>query len=240
MPYRCALACQLVMVLAAPGLAADARGTLIFEDSFERNESQETTDEIGHGWGTNSKSRAGGNKQVDLRDGHMYITTHPTADHAASVTHPAEFRDGAVQLRFQLEHAKDTLGLDFADLQLKTVHAGHLFKVTVGLSKLEISDLKTGVMNLEIYNARKANQLTAEMKQKSTSTRKTFPLSLEAGQWYTLDVDVVGDAVRVRIDGREIGSFKSEGFAHPTKRMLRLSVPHQAVVDDVKIYSAAE
>ena len=48
---------------------ADEKGKLIFEDSFDRNESQETKDEIGNGWGINSKSRAGGNKQADLRDG---------------------------------------------------------------------------------------------------------------------------------------------------------------------------
>ena len=39
-------------------LADDTYGTLIFEDKFERNESQETKDEPGNGWQTNSKSRA--------------------------------------------------------------------------------------------------------------------------------------------------------------------------------------
>ena len=32
-------------------------------------------------------------------------------------------------------------------------------------------------------------------------------------------------------------SFRSPGIAHPTKRMLRFSVPRNAVVDDVKIYN---
>ena len=91
---------QLIATLAltttlSSALVADDRGTLIFEDDFERNESQEATDEIGNGWGTNSKSRAGGNKQVDLKDGAMHITMHTTADHAVSVTHEAEFQDGS-------------------------------------------------------------------------------------------------------------------------------------------------
>jgi hypothetical protein len=34
----------------------------------------------------------------------------------------------------------------------------------------------------------------------------------------------------------EAGSFSSPGMAHPTKKMLRLSVPKNAVVDDVKIH----
>lgn len=220
-----------------PALAADDRGPLIFEDSFERNESDESKEEIGHGWGTNSKSRAAGNKQVDLRDGAMHIYIHEAADHAVSVTHAAEFQDGSVELRFMLENPKDTLGLDFADLQLKSVHAGHLFKVTVGNNKLDISDLKTGNMDLEIYNAKKENKLTPEMQARMKASKKVFPVKFETGKWYTLDVRVSGDNVSVMIDGKEAGSFASKGFAHPTKRTLRLSVPKQAVVDDVKIYA---
>ena len=66
--------------------AQDERGTLIFEDDFQRNETQEKTDEIGNGWGSNSKSRAAGNKQVDLKNGAMYIYRHEVADHGVSVT----------------------------------------------------------------------------------------------------------------------------------------------------------
>ena len=122
----------LSLIIATPFLLlADdkrpAKGELIFEDDFERSESQEKKDEPGNGWGTNSRTRANGNKQVDLRDGAMYIYIHETADHGVSVTHPAEFQDGAVGMKFMLEDAKDSLGLNFADLKFKEVHAGHLF-----------------------------------------------------------------------------------------------------------------
>jgi len=33
-----------------------------------------------------------------------------------------------------------------------------------------------------------------------------------------------------------VGSFKSPGIAHPTKRLLCFAVPRNAVVDDVKIW----
>jgi len=46
------------------------------------------------------------------------------------------------------------------------------------------------------------------------------------------------DTLTVSIDGKEVGSFASPGIAHPTKRMLRLSIPRNVVVDDVKIYNA--
>ena len=219
-------------------LCADDLGKLIFEDDFERVESQETKDEPGNGWGTNSASRAKGNKQVDLKDGAMYITMHAEADHAVSVTHPAEFTNGAVQMRFMLEDEKDTLGLDFADLGFKEVHAGHLFKVDFGTTKVSIDDMKSGGMNMEFYEAKKAKTLTKEQQKYIASKKQTFPAKLKAGQWYTLLVTIKGDTVAASIDGKEVGSATSEGFAHPTKKMLRLSVPKSVVVDDVKIFAA--
>ncbi len=230
------LVATLVLALGS-GLFAAEHGTLIFEDNFDRNESQEVKEEIGNGWGTNSKSRAKGNKQVDLKDGAMYITTHPEADHAASVTHPAEFTDGAVELRFMLEDEADTLGLDFADLQFKEVHAGHLFKVDVGSKKVTIDDMKSGGMNMKFYDAKKAKTLTKEQQEIIAANKKTFPSKLKAGQWYSLLVTIKGDTVSVSIDGKEAATASSEGFAHPTKKMLRLAVPKSAVVDDLKIWA---
>jgi len=232
-----ARALVMSITLLSSALLADERGTLIFEDDFERNESQEKTNEIGNGWGSNSKSRAAGNKQVDLRDGAMYIYVHKVADHAVSVTHPAEFRDGCVELRFMLEDKQDSLGLNFADLSYKEVHAGHLFAAKVSTTGVELSDLKTGNMDLKIRELRQANQLTPAQQAMLRTKVKKFPHQLETGKWYTLLAKIVGDNLSVSIDGKEVGAFASEGIAHPTKRMLRLAVPKNAVVDDVKIFS---
>jgi hypothetical protein len=229
-------ACALVLCLTVPVFAED-RGKLIFEDDFERNESQETKDEIGKGWGTNSRTRAAGNKQVDLKNGAMYIYIHKVADHAVSVTHPAEFRDGSVELRFMLENEKDSLGLNFADLKYKKVHAGHLFMAKVNPRYVELTDLKTGNMDLKTRELRLAKKLPAELQEQLKTKRKRFPVKLETGKWYTLLVTVSGEELTVKIDGRTVGSFSSAGMAHPTKRLLRLSVPRNAVVDDVKIYA---
>ena len=229
-------ACALVLCLTVPVFAED-RGKLIFEDDFERNESQETKDEIGKGWGTNSRTRAAGNKQVDLKNGAMYIYIHKVADHAVSVTHPAEFRDGSVELRFMLENEKDSLGLNFADLKYKKVHAGHLFMAKVNPRYVELTDLKTGNMDLKTRELRLAKKLPPELQEQLKTKRKRFPVKLETGKWYTLLVTVSGEELTVKIDGRTVGSFSSAGVAHPTKRLLRLSVPRNAVVDDVKIYA---
>jgi len=218
-------------------LQAADKGKLIFSDDFERNESQEKTDDPGNGWGTNSKSRAKGNKQVDLKDGAMHIYMHKEADHSVSVTHAAAFKDGTVEMKFMLEEAQDSLGLDFADLQVKEVHAGHLIHVTVSTKTVVIDDMKTGIMNLKFEEAKKAKTLTAEQKKFLATTKKSIPNKLETGKWYALSVQIQGDKLSVAIDGKDVGSFSSEGIAHPTKKMLRLAVPHKAVVDDVKIYA---
>lgn len=230
------LVLSVALSCSALSVVADDKGKLIFEDDFERSESQEEKDEPGNGWGTNSKSRAEGNKQVDLRNGAMYIYIHEKADHGVSVTHSAEFTDGAVSMRFMLENEKDSLGLNFADLKFKEVHAGHLFAVRIHTTHVLLEDLKTGKMDLETRNARKANTLSDDKKKALKDKESKISNQLETGKWYDLLVEIKGDTLSATIDGKQVGSFSSAGIAHPTKRTLRLAVPKNAVVDDVKIW----
>jgi hypothetical protein len=211
-------------------------GELIVSDDFERSESQEEKDEPGNGWETNSASRAGGNKQVDLKDGAMHIFIHETADHGVSVKHAAEFTNGTVSLRFKLEDPKDDLGLNFADSEYKAVHAGHLFAVRIKPTSVAIQDLKTGRMDKEMREARQNGTVTPEQNKLVKSKEKSFPAEVSVGEWHTVRVDVDDDLLKVSIDGAGIGSFQSEGFVHPTKRHLRLAVHRNAVVDDLKIW----
>ncbi len=197
----------LLSGLSTTVLAADL-GKLIFEDGFNRNESQEKTDEPGNGWGTNSKSRAKGDKQVDLKDGAMRMFISPNANHAISVTHPAEFTDGTVTLRFMLEDAKDSLGLDFADLECKEVHAGHLFAAKVSPKQVQLIDHKTGGMRLDIQEARTEKKpLTEEQKKALAGKTKNVDHVTEVGKWHDLQVTVTGDELSVSIDGEQAGSF---------------------------------
>ncbi|MBN8420981.1 MAG: hypothetical protein J0L73_18840 [Verrucomicrobia bacterium] len=227
----------LAFVVLTAAVSAEDLGQLLFQDDFARSESQEKTDEPGNGWGTNSKGRAKNNKQVDLRDGAMYIYLSPEANHAVSVTHPAEFTNGSVSLRFMLEDAQDSQGLDFADADCKEVHAGHLFAARVSPKQVTLQDLKTGSMRLDIREARQAKQkLTEEQKKAMEGKQKVIPQPTEIGKWHDLVVTVSGDELSASIDGKLVGSFSSPGIAHPTKKMLRLAVPRNAVVDDVKIW----
>jgi len=228
---------SLLAILSITLLQGEEKATLIFEDDFERNESQEKTEEIGKGWDSNSKIRAKGNKQVDLKDGAMHIAIHPEADHAVSVTHEAKFKNGRVDLRFKLENKDDSLGLNFADLDLKEVHAGHLCVTRIGTSSVFISDLKTGVMNLRIRKLRLAKDLSPTLIKKLKTKTDKFSHKLETGKWHTLSVRIYGHVMSVAINGKEVGKLSSVGIGHPTKKTLRLSVKKKAIVDDVKIYS---
>jgi hypothetical protein len=211
------------------------RGTLLFSDSFERDEPDAEKESIGEGWSSNSAWRAKGRKQVDLDAGVMKVRRLPEADHGVAIFHDTAFRDGAVELRFRLEPGDD-LGLDFVDRELKSVHAGHLCMARVTLKNLRLIDHKTGGMDNRVRERRQSGPLTPELKQLLASKSRQFPLQLDAESWHTLLVVVEGDEMRVTVDGRAAGSFRSSGMAHPTKRLITLAVNRSAWVDDVKIW----
>ncbi|MDB4754705.1 hypothetical protein OAF84_05430, partial [Akkermansiaceae bacterium] len=109
--------------------------------------------------------------------------------------------------------------------------------VKINPKSVQINDMKTGMMNKEIYDARKAKKSTPEHKALLKNKTKRFPNPLEAGKWHTLGVLIMGDTMSVTINEKEVGSFSSEGIAHPTKRLLRVAVPKKAIIDDLKIYA---
>jgi len=80
------------------------------------------------------------------------------------------------------------------------------------------------------------SSLTSEQQQALKGKEKSIPHALEAGKWHALLVTVEGDTLSVSLNGQSIGNHRSLGIAHPTKRLLRLAVPRNAIVDDVKIY----
>ncbi|TWU56209.1 family 16 glycoside hydrolase [Rubripirellula reticaptiva] len=232
---RCAALVCLSSATFVSSLHADTpESKVLFSDDFERTESKPELEEVGNGWGTNSKSRAKGNKQVDLVDGAIFIVKHAEADHGVSVTQDVEFRDATISLRFKIG-PKDDLGINIADMNEKSVHAGHICMAKVRLNRVEMTDLKTGRMDLGIRTRRLANETTEADKKAIKADTKTVPVKLDADAWHQLSVAVAGDTMTVSIDGANVGHFSSPGIGHPTKRRLRLAVNREALVDDVKI-----
>ncbi len=71
----------LTALIAADDAPVSERGTLLFEDSFQRDEPTPGKELIGNGWTSNSGWRAAGKQQVDLDRGAMHVTRLPEADH---------------------------------------------------------------------------------------------------------------------------------------------------------------
>ena len=229
-----AFSAALLLLPLSLSFAAEQAGEVILEDHFDRQEKDPKKEQVGNGWGTNSQKRAQGVKQADLADGALHITRADVADHGVSVTHEAAFKDASIQMRFRLG-AKDDLGVNIADMKEKTVHAGHICVARVRLHRVEMTDLKTGRMDLKRRQRRLDGKATDEDKQRLKQTTKNVQVNLAADQWHQLEVRIIGDTMTVSIDDKLIGKFQSPGVAHPTKSRLRLSVNKTAWVDDVKI-----
>ncbi len=210
---------------------------LLFADDFERQESQETKDELGNGWGTNSENRAGGNKQVDLGDGILHVFKHKTADHNVSITHEAAYKDCRVELRFRLDHEGDDLGIDFADMDFPGVHAGHICKVFFRPSEIEMLDFKFGRMNKAYKDAAKAGTASKQQKADLKNFQKKIDHVIELNKWHDLSVTIIGDTMAVELDGAKVGAFSSPGMDHPDKDMIRFSARREVRLDDLKMYA---
>ncbi|MGB7345527.1 MAG: family 16 glycoside hydrolase [Pirellulaceae bacterium] len=227
------LTCFALLLICSATVSAQ-EATVLLDDDFNRAEADDSKEDVGNEWGTNSKSRAKGEKQVDLVDGAMHITRAAVADHGVSVTHEVAFKDATIEMRFKIGE-KDDLGINIADMNEKSVHAGHICMAKIKADKVEMTDLKTGRMDLEMRKRRQANQETDEDKKIVKTKSKYVDVSVMPDQWHTLKVSVVDDLMSVEIDGKKVGKFKSAGIGHATKSRLRLAVNKEAWVDDVKV-----
>ena len=216
--------------------AGEPGEVLVFEDNFDREETQTAKDEPGNDWTTNSEARAKGNKQVFLRDGHVFIERHAEADHAATLSRSIDLRNGTIALKLKFSDVKDNIHLNFADPREKSVHAGHLFHVSINPKRVMLTDLKFGQQNLAIRPAYQKKSLSDEQKALLASKTKRFGNELELGKWHEVRVTIKGDEIRCAIDGKQVGAFTSEGFAHPRKTKLRLHVARSLYLDDLRIW----
>jgi hypothetical protein len=225
----------IAIFILAGSLHAETSGTLLFSDDFSRDETEPHKENIGNGWTTNSGWRAPGKKQADLQDGILVVGTDPSANHALVLFHPAALTHGCVEFRFKLP-AEESIGIEFADADCKSVHAGHLCGLTIGKGRLTLTDMKTGGMDLKIRERRTAEKNDPELIALLKTKTQSFPIKLSPDDWHTLSLTVKGDTLSANVDGKEIGNFASKGIAHPTKKEIRLNIAKTASIDDVKIW----
>ncbi len=241
------LACGLFATVAAA--ADDAawlrnNGTLILADSFDREEDGNLAAAIGNGWNSATANRVPDIKQADLDDGVLKVTSAVEAGHQAHIHHEAGFEDGGAIVRFKLpglsKHEALTVG--FVDRQTKGIHAGHLCYAIISNSppRVRLTDYKTGVMNLELRKRRQPyldakKPLPQDLADLLATKEKTLSWDAD-NEWHTLVLVTEGDEMRVTLDGKLLGSHRSEGFAHPVKRWFSLLMNPSAWIDEVEVW----
>jgi len=244
-PWYTLLLCLMAASLAAADDATwlQTKGTLLFHDAFEREETGTGLKDIGNGWESATADRVPKIKQADLDDGIMKIASATKeAGHAAHIHHDAGFADGGVIVRFKFPalNKAENLQLGFVDRELTDVHAGHLCYATLSQTDLNLSDRKTGSMNLAIKKKRADDaaakkkpdpELEALLKTKSQTT----PLKADQ-EWHVLTLVTEGDEMRFTLDGKSLAAHRSAGYAHEMKRWFSFLANSTVWIDDVKIY----
>ncbi len=239
------LGCLLTLSLAAADDAAwlQSKGTLLFHDAFEREETGTGLKDIGNGWESATADRVPQIKQVDLDGGIMKIASATKeAGHAAHIHHDAGFADGGVIVRFRFPGLSKSEGLQlgYVDRSLQGVHAGHMCYAILSPTSLTLKDSMTGEMNLAIRKQRAdaaaakqkpPAELEALLKKKSL----TVPFKTDT-EWHVLTLVTEGDELRFGLDGKAVAQHRSEGYAHDPKRWFSFLVGSTAWIDDVKIY----
>lgn len=213
-------------------------GTLIFSDDFEREDGSTEKDAVGKGWTSNSPWRADDQKQAFIEDGVLHVITVKDAGHTAVLFQelsPA-FQDGAIRLKFRAE-AGESFAIEFNDPKCKTVHSGHIAGIKFDEKSITLFDSKTGGMDLELREKRKANPKDKALNKLIASKSKRFPFSVEPDQWHDLIIVTVGDLMRVSVDGKPVGEFQSEGFAHATKQKINWTCLNSPDFDEIEVWS---
>lgn len=219
------------------------KGTLLFHDPFEREESGNLAKAIGNGWNSATADRVPHIKMADLDGGILKVASATKeAGHAAHIHHEAGFTDGGAVVRFRFPGATkgESLQLGFVDRETKGVHAGHLCYGILSATSVTLIDHKTGVMNLDIRNRRQGfldrkEPLPAELDVLLKTKQIVAPWKADT-EWHELVLVTEGDEMRLSLDGRRVAAHRSEGFAHPMKRWFSFLVPATVWIDDVKIW----
>lgn len=162
-----------------------------------------------------------------VKDGMLVGITPDGSDHSAvdSIRFDAE-RDleVSVKFRFVSEKAK-SFNVWFDDKDYKGSHAGHICNVSISPTGVSIGDAKTGNFRNDIYEKKKSSPptTTAEDKAMLATKNKSIPANLSLREWHTLLIQTEGEEISVILDGRSIGSFKSEGVGHDHKTLVSLT-----------------
>jgi len=174
-------------------------------------------------------------KDMPAADGKSVIKAH-----AAVYGLELPTKDSVVECKIRFEGAS-MIDVEFDDRAFTGSHYGHLCRAQVRLNKVTILDERDGTQSNALIELRKDPVANKEAISKLLATHSaSFPVNLEAGKWYKLVVETVGEEMRVTIDGKPVGYLKSPGIGHATKSKIELGVGGKdGWFDDLKVWNAA-
>ncbi len=181
-------------------------------------------------------------KGTQTRDKDMPAEGKKPAVKAHAAVHGLEIptKDSVVEVKIRFDGAT-MIDVEFDDRKYTGSHYGHICRAQVRLNGVTIIDERDGNMKNEIYAMKKNPEKKAEVSKLlvGRSAHFPFPTKLQAGKWYTLVVETVGDEMRVTLDGKPAGYLKSSGIGHETKSKIELGVAGKdGCFDDIKVWSA--
>lgn len=222
---------------AIPAGSIAAKKELLFADDFQGAEPAKVWHRVVPTFAVES----GALKGTQTRD-----VTIPAADgkpeiKAHAAVHGLEIptKDSVVECRIKFDGAT-MIDVEFDDRKYTGAHYGHLCRAQVRLNGVTIIDERDGNMRHDIREMRNDPTKKAEVAKLLVGRQVTYPAKLEAGRWYALVVETVGDEMRVTIDGVPAAYLKSSGIAHATKSKIELGVAGKhGWFDDLKVWNAA-
>lgn len=163
---------------------------------------------------------------------------HTRADHGPVGRIHRPMKDVVVEFRFKLAGSTGFNAV-FDDQKFKGSHAGHICRVAFAPKQIRIGDDREGIMRNDIYEMRKDPARKAAADPLLVGRSTAVPATIEQGRWYQVEIELVGDRLRVSLDGKPVAFLKSPGIGHETKSSFHFSLNGTgALFDDVRIWKA--
>jgi hypothetical protein len=209
---------------APPTQPLAEKGALIFSDDFSASE-------VGKAWRVLWPA-------LSIADGALNIS-QAKPEHSAVGMVKVGQRDLIVAFKFKLG-AASSINAVCNDSAYKEGHGGHICRVSLSPTRIFLADDKERLRQ-EIEEMRKDPARKAEVDKAVAGRSQSIPMPLDPARWYELVVEIVGDEMRVSLDGQAVGYLKSSGLAHPVKSDFYFAVSGQdALFDDVRIWAVGK
>ena len=159
-------------------------------------------------------------------------------DHGAVGRVYRPMKDVVVEFRFKLAGSTG-FNTVFDDQKYKGSHAGHICRIAFAPNQIRLGDDREGIMRNDIFEMRKDPNRKAEASKLLSGRSAIGKVAITPDKWHSVAIEIVGDQMRVSIDGQAIGYLKSPGIAHETKTSFHFTVNGSGVLfDDVHIWNA--